>query len=264
MPGEIHSTPPRERSGLGLVLSLGLICALTGCVTRGYKLAPDNIPTATVLNLRSAPDPRAAATVIVNSVIVHQGPGSWKRYAYWDEYVVRIESHSPVPITLTAATLTGANGEKVTPGDDPWKLEKTTKSWWQSNGLRQTGIYLGLGGAMAAGGIGVLAAGVGELSAGATAGAIGGASAAVVAAAPIVAGGSVYLNLHRKHQVEAEFARRRLVFPCPVAAGAVATGSLFLRITPAPSRLVLTFEVAGLAQETVVELGALSRLHLDP
>jgi hypothetical protein len=264
MPGGPEPTHRWHRLLQRTVLAAWLIGALSGCVTRAYKLAPEATPPATMLNLRSAPDPASAAEATVNSVIVYQGPGSWKRYAYWDEYVVNIENRSAVPVTLTAVTLTGTKGETFSPGEDPWKLEKTTKSWWQSNGLRQTGIYLGLGGAMAAGGIGVLAAGVGEMSVGATAGAVGGAGVALMAAAPIVAGGSVYMNLHRRHQVEAEFARRRMKLPLVLPAGSVANGSLFFRITPAPRRLTIAYSLAGRAQEAVVDLTPIARLHLDP
>ncbi len=262
---------------------LGAALTLTGCVTRGYKMADKNTPPLVALNLSSVPaaalvpedtHPGAAAALtaaaapaeaVVHTVIVYQGPGSWKREAYWDEYVLTVTNRGDLPLVLTQATLLAHNGESTRPGDDPWKLERIGKTWWQGNGGQQAKTFLLLGGGTVAG-FGTVAAGV--ISGGFFAPLTGGAAAAVgvgtaaVVALPLVAIGSVGMNLHHKSQVEAEFRRRRLVLPHTLAPGESAHGSLFFRATPSPRRLAVHTDVAGEARDVTVSLAPLAGLHL--
>jgi len=99
-------------------LVLVVAAALAGCVTRGYKLAPKDAPAATALNLPAA-QPSVDATL--QTVIVYKGPGSWKREAYWDEYVLTIANRGAVPLTITSAALHPTEGEPVAPTLGSWK-----------------------------------------------------------------------------------------------------------------------------------------------
>lgn len=266
---------------LPLVLAL---LTLTGCVTRGYKLADKSVPPAVPLNLTSSPiapagpspqtggaamleTPPPAAEVMLHSVIVYQGPGSWKREAYWDEYVLSLTNRGEAPLVITAASLSDGKSEPLAPGANPWALEKLSKKWWESNAARQAGTYLALG-AGAATGVGVMYVAV--LSSGIFAPLTGGAAVAVgvgaatAVALPIVAGGTVFMNIHRKHQVEAEFTRRRLVLPLTLAPGQTAQGSLFFRLTPSPQRLALQGRVGSESRDVVIDLAPLAGLHLKP
>lgn len=269
-----------------LVFRLGALflgsLLLTGCVTRGYKLADKNTPPPIALNLRSAPAPAAvdanpgapaandttllpSAEAVVHTVIVYQGPGSWKREAYWDEYVLTVTNRSAAPIVLTDATLLAQSGESNKPGDNPWKLERAGKTWWQSNAGDQAKTYLLLGGGtIAAAGVATAAALSGGFFVPLTGAAAAGATlgAAVVVALPLVAVGSVGMNIHRKHQVEAEFGRRRLGLPRTLAPGESAQGSLFFRLTPGPRELVLHTGPAADARRVSVSLAPLAGLHL--
>lgn len=244
--------------------SLAAAFALSGCVTRGYKLAPKNMPAPTLLNL-SAAQPPAEATL--HTVIIYQGPGSWKREAYWDEYVLTVANRGETPMTIDSATLYSSQSEPVTPGDNPWTLDKLSKKWWQTNAARQTGTYLALGAGTVVGAGAAMASAMGgmwgaSVSAGtATAGAVG---AATVVALPIFAVGTVYANVHSKHKVEAEFARRRLVLPLTIAPGQTVQGSLFFRITPGPQRLVLQCRTDGETRPLAIDLAPLAGLHLKP
>lgn len=263
---------------------MGAALLFTGCVTRGYKLADKNTPPPVALNLSSAPASAltppaeanstasiasaAAATPVeamVRTVIVYQGPGSWKREAYWDEYVITLTNRGAAPLVVNGATLFALNGESTPPGEDPWKLERIGKSWWQSNAGDQTRTYLLLGGGTIAGAgvatVAVLSGGIfapltGAAAAGATLG------AAAVVTLPLVALGSVGMNIHRKHQVEAEFKRRRLVLPLTLAPGQSVDGSLFFRATPSPRELTLHTGVGGAAGNVTVSLAPLASLHL--
>jgi hypothetical protein len=83
---------------------------------------------------------------VVKAVIVYKGPGSWKKEACWDEYVVTVSNRGGDPLVLTDASLHPNEGEPTKPGDNPWQLEKIGRSWWKTNAGRQTGTYLLLGG----------------------------------------------------------------------------------------------------------------------
>ncbi len=243
-----------------MVCLLVVATTLAGCVTRGYKMAPQNTPPATALNLPAAPPAgQPAIEARLQTVIVYKGPGSWKREAYWDEYVISIANRGPDPLVITGATLHPTRGDPVTPGDNPWEIEKVSKKWWQSNAARQGGTYLALGAGATAGGA-VVAATIWSTTAGATAAATAGVAAVV--ALPVVAVGTVYANQIRKHQVVTEFTRRRLVLPLTIAPGATAQGSLFFRITPAPRRLALACQAGAETQDLIFDLSPLARLHL--
>ncbi len=253
-----------HRPTAAAVALLAFAPILTGCVTRGYKLAPKNVPAATALNLPAA---QPAAEGTLHTVIVYKGPGSWKREAYWDEYVVSVANRGAVSLTISAAILHSAAGEPVTPGDNPWELEKFSKRWWQSNAARQGGTYLALGAGATVGGMVALADAMGAVCAGgACAGASTAASVGAVAfvALPAVALGTAWANVHGKHQIEAEFARRRLVLPANLPPGETAQGSLFFRVTPAPRRLVLACRAGDEAPQLDFDLAPLAHLHLKP
>jgi hypothetical protein len=243
-------------------------CLLTGCVTRGYKLAAKDTPPPLSLNYTNAtptaeaipadrPMPAVAATV--NTVIIYKGPGSWKNEAYWDEYVVTLSNPGNSPVTLTGATLRANSAESSECGDSPWALERIGKKWWQSNAAQQTGTYTLLGAGAVSG------LGVATLSAfsGSSAAAVGfGVGAAAAVALPVVALGSVGMNLHRKHQIQAEFTRRRLKLPLTLAPGESVAGSLFFRITPSPRELVLRTQSDERTESIGVSLAPLVNLHM--
>ncbi len=268
-------------SCLGFIGAATVLLTLTGCVTRGYKLADKSTPAVVPLELSSAPivsanpgpstsaetaptaPPLAAATL--HTVIIYQGPGSWKREAYWDEYIVSLTNRGEAPLVISTATLASAHSEPVTPGEDPWKLDRAGKTWWQSNAADQTKTMLLLGtGTVAGAGVAVAGALSGGFFSGMTtagAAAVGVGTAAVVAL-PVVAVGSVAMNIRSKHRIEEEFTRRRLVLPLSLAPGQTVTGSLFFRITPAPLRLTLNGRAENEAREVSIDLNRISGLHL--
>jgi hypothetical protein len=233
--------------------------ALCGCVTRGYKFAPKNTPAPVALHLDGAQPPVEAA---VHNVIVYHGPGSWKREAYWDEYVVSVANCGPTPITIDAAILFDQQGAPVETGIDPWALDRLSKKWWETNGARQTGTYFVLGVGTAAGaGVAMASAYSGLWGASVSAGAIGAAAAVTL---PFVAVGTVVANIHSKHKVEAEFTRRRLVLPLTLTPGQTVQGSLFFRITPGPQRLALHGRAADQPCDVTIPLTPLAGLHFAP
>ncbi len=116
---------------------------LSGCVSSKYKLAKaDDAKPPVALNLTASIPPVEA---VLNSVIVYQGPGSWKREAYWDEYVFTLTNRGSSPVLIETATLTDFQDMPTTPGEDPWKLENQSKTWWEKAKSSQTGNLLALG-----------------------------------------------------------------------------------------------------------------------
>ena len=275
--GGMNSTPRPLRLSALLLIALGgaTVLSFSGCVSRGYKLADKSVPPPVALNLVSTLAANAAeappfAEATLQSVIAFRGPGSWKSEAYWDEYVVTIVNRSESPLVVTAVNLHSDKNEAVAPGTDPWALEKLSKKWWETNTAQQTGTYIALGaGTVASGVIAATAyAAAAPATFGGTVTAVGAGGAIGLAGAlvlPVVAGTSVVMNVKRKHQVEAEFDRRRLALPLSLVSGQTAQGSLFFRITPGPRRLIFTC-VAGTAapRDVTIDLTRLAGLHLKP
>src|SRR5208283_5705413 len=100
--------------------SLGATLLLSGCVSSGYLKARKDTPPPQLLNVPFAPGRLEAA---LNAVITYNGPGSWKRDAFWDEYVVTLHNPGGQILTITAVELTDLSGTARTAGDKPWKLE---------------------------------------------------------------------------------------------------------------------------------------------
>lgn len=241
----------------------------TGCVSSKYKLASKNTLPPVMLNLAAAQPPIEA---VVHSVIVYQGPGSWKKEAYWDEYVLSLANRGPNPLTLEDATLMNFQEIASSPGVDPWTLESESKTWWQKTMSSQTGslVALGAGGYAVAHGLAVAAVNSGLWgttlatwgTSTATGTALAGAAFVALAATPVYAVSVVVINSKNKKQVLTEFSRRRLVLPVTIAPGQTAQGSLFFRISPGPQRLALRGRAGDEPVEAVIDLAPLKGLHL--
>jgi hypothetical protein len=229
------------------------VLALSGCVSARYQPAAKNTPPATVLNL-SATQPPVEATV--NSVIVYRGPGSWKRDAFWDEYVVSIVNCDAVPVNLESAALTDFRGDATGPGDNPWTLERQSRTRAEELNRVAKAALVQLGaGYLTVGVVGGVMFTAGTACA--TAGAVIWAGAI-----PAYAVAAVVRNYNHRHDIEAEFTRRRLVLPATIAPGQTAQGSLFFRISPGPQRLMLRGRTGDAPVEIAVDLAPLKGLHL--
>lgn len=259
-----------------LPLTLALLAG-TGCVSAKYKPAPKDTPPPVALNLTSAPakpapvftpanDPsptEALPTIVVtvHSVISFRGPGSWKRDAYWDEYVVSVVNRGADPLVVESAILTDFEGDATEPGINPWLLEKQSRlhvDELQRDHSALVQVGGGFATVMAGSFLGVASLGGGSAAAGTWAAGIVGA-----AVIPIYIGGAIYRNVSSRHDIEGEFARRRLVLGGVVAPGSTVSGSLFFRISPGPQRLVLHSRVGGEPRDLGVDLAPLAGLHLN-
>ncbi len=246
---------------LRLLLSIAMLCTLSGCVTsKKYRMAKANTAPATTLDWKTSTSP---VDLTLHTVIVYHGPGSWKREARWDEYVVQVVNSGDRPVTIHGASLDDFQGIPQLPGTDPWALEKLSYTNWDKYGKK--GVHLVAG----AGLVTVYAASVYAVGMSTLAG--GAASAGAVAALdliPIVAivdiGVVAVMNHDNKTKVQQEFTRRRIALPHTLAPGEQISGSLFFPMTPGPQHLVLNAKAGDEPVKIVADLAPLASLHLKP
>jgi hypothetical protein len=242
--------------GLTLVIT---ITTLMGCATSKYKLAKKDMSPPTPLNLSINQSPVDA---LVHTVIVYKGPGSWKRKAYWDEYVITLANQGDNPLIIKTATLVDFEDKYNAAGSDPWALEKQSKTWWKNFRSSDSGrmVTLGLGtyasvGVFYGAGLAALGSGSGALAGVAFVGAAG------IVALPVYAIVSSIRNVSARHRIEEEFSRRCMALPAAIEQGQSIQGSLFFPITPGPKRLILQCQIGEEIREFNLDLPQLADLH---
>lgn len=231
-----------------LAVLLAAVSGLVGgCVSAKYRAAPSP-SAAPPLSLAGAADPVACR---VEGVIIYRGPGSWKRDAYWDEYLVAVDNPGTAPCTVESAALTDFTGTASPPSDNPWALEQASRTREEQLRANTKDVLIQIGG----GYVGLTAALAGGT---AVAGFTGG-----LIAFPAFVAGTIYANVHQRHAIEEKFAARRLKLPVTVPPGETLRGSLFFRISPGPRHLTLLVEQAGAYRKVVIDLAPLAGLHLQ-
>jgi hypothetical protein len=249
--------PAVVATGMALLMPF----AFSGCVSKKkYRLAKPDTAPAQSLQWRAA----GPVDVTLTTVIVFKGPGSWKREARWDEYVVQLSNPGAQDLTVESVELIDILSQPQRPGTDPWKLEKLSYTNWEKYG--KTGLKVVAGaGAVALYGAAVVSSAVGGLLGGSGAAAGGAVALNVIPAVAIVNIVVVaVINHDNKKKVQAEFDRRRLGLPLALAAGESRAGSYFFPMTPGPQRLVIRGQTEGRPWETSVDLSPLAGLHLKP
>ena len=240
---------------VALLISVPLL--FTGCVSSRYRMAKKDTPPPKMLNVAFAPAPLGA---VLDTLITYDGPGSWKRDAFWDEYVVTLNNPGSRPLTVSGVALVDFVGTDVPPGSNPWALEKRSKTLeqqYKDAGL--TFVRTTAPGAL------IVGAGVaGVASAGVFSAAAGAAATATVIALPVYYIAVIAINHHNKAAVEKEFDRRRLVLPLTLAAGESRSVSLFFPMIPEPRRLDLVLQSEGTTSTSSLPLDFLKGLHLGP
>lgn len=262
-------TPHRPRPAAAVnnrllfsVFALFALLLCSGCVTsKKYRLAKTDTPPAKILGWSAT---SADLDARLDTVIVFKGPGSWKREARWDEYVVTLSNPGSQPIVIEKVVLIDILGEPQRPGTDPWKLEKLSYTNWDRYG--KTGLKLLAGAGVVAVYVGATSAAV--MGAAMSGGAAGGAGLAAATFIPVVAlidiGVVAVMNHDLRHKVEAEFSKRRLNEQQQIAPGQHISGSYFFPMTPSPKRLIISGHKGDAPVEIVIDLQGLADLHLKP
>jgi hypothetical protein len=251
--------------------ALLLALASAGCVASKYKFA-EYERQAEPLNFAAAPpgtgDDTAfhAPGAVLHTVIVPHGPGSWKRHAYWDEYVVSFTNRHGATAGLESVVLIDFQGQPSGPGRDPWKLEQESRdNLSRIAGTAGDVVQIGSG-LVVASGTGLAAGSVAAWATGTTGWAAWNVvGAGFVAAIPVYAVGTVYRNVSNRLKIEEEFSRRSLALPREIPPGTTVQGSLFFRVTPGPQRLVFRLCAGdGTTADVTIDLSPLNGLHLKP
>jgi hypothetical protein len=247
--------PPRLRASLAIALACAALCILTGCLSANYKLPGKDTPPARALNVHFPPAPLDANLA---SVITDGGPGSWKREAFWDEYVVALHNTGDQPLQVASVTLVDFAGTSRSAGDDPWALERESKTLERK--YRDSGVAFARMAAprvliASAEPVVIASAGIG------TAGAAAAATATAVAL-PVYGLAIWGINRHHKSAITAEFNRRRLPLPLSLAPGETRTGSLFFPMVPNPRSLDLNWSNESGTGDPVLPLDFLHGLHV--
>ncbi len=253
-PFAVAALPSDPRLALVTLATVSVL--LSGCVAAKYRMAQKDTPPPVPLHLAVTQPPVAA---VVDTVIVYQGPGSWKREAFWDEYVVTLHNQGDQPLTITSATLADFAGVRRAPGDNPWTLESESKTLERK--YREAGVafvrYTAPGVILAGTGVGLAEASL--MSAGAA-----GAATIFLVALPVYYTSVIMINHDRKAAIVAEFKRRRLALPLTLAPGETRTGSLFFPMVPNPRSLSLAWSGGAASGELSIGLESLHGLHMAP
>jgi hypothetical protein len=229
---------------------------LSGCLSPKYKHADKKTLPIQPLNVKF---PAAMLDASLYSEISFGAPGSWKREAFWDEYVITLHNDSDHPLNVSAATLSDYAGVARPPGTDPWRLERDSKNLEKR--YRDGGVAFARMAAPR-----VIASTAEPTVAAGVVGSSGAAVAATLTAVAIPIYGATILgiNMHNRSAIKKEFDRRRLAFPLTLGPGESRTGSLFFPMTPNPQALAVEWSSSTGNDVTVLDLHFLEGLHVEP
>jgi hypothetical protein len=239
-----------------------LLLALSGC--GGSKVLKDPEPFVVTQALATASDQRLTATL--NWIIVRDGPGTWAKNAYWDEYLLRVSNQSDLPIQLTELIVVDSLDMRIAAQTERKQLVKGSKK--TARRYKQSGIKVTA--ASGRGTMGVAAATAGGAAVGAAVGsgtiigAGGGAAAvgAVVLAPVLIVGGIVRGARHRA--VDTQIEQRQTLLPLDVPAGSELMLDVFFPLAPSPRTVQLAYSDATSEHVIIIDTtAALNGLHIE-
>ncbi len=242
--------------GLALLLGVAFLC---GCVSDKYRIAPavGANPQRMDIDLGGTP-----VRVRLDAVIIYQGPGSWKKSAYWDEFLLTFFNGSDQPVSITSVSLADYAGAVVPAGTNPWQLEKASLA--QRDRYTRAGLSFALNtlgyAAFTYGAVGTGAM-VGAAATSTWGGAFAGATVGLVAV-PVAAIVVHASNQKHKHEIEREFHRRLLPLPQILNTDDTRTGSLFFPMTVGPRALRLEWTRGAENGASILPLPMLAGMHL--
>jgi hypothetical protein len=243
------------RSASSLLFAAAL-CLLAACVSSKYQRPDKSTPPIQPLNVKFPPSMLDSS---LYSEISDGGPGSWKREAFWDEYVVIMRNEGDQALNIANATLIDYAGAVRSAGSDPWALEresKTLEKRYRDAGIGFSRMVAPRIIASAAEPTVVASAGVGTTGAA--------AAATVTAVALPVYGVTVFgINMHNKAVVKKQFNRRRVPLPLTLGPGETRTGSFFFPMVPNPQALTIRWTSSTGDGETMLDLHFLQGLHVS-
>lgn len=247
-----------------IAVLLSTIFLSTGCVSSKYQAASALGAQPQRMDFDLAGGPVKSR---LDAVIIYQGPGSWKKTAYWDELLITFTNDAHEPVTLTAASLVDYAGATVSAGADPWQLEKASRA--QRDRYTQAGVSFALN-TLGYAALTYGAAGAGMLVGAAVTNTWGGLAAGAtvgLVAVPVTAIVIYANNQKHRHAIEREFNRRHLALPLTLNAGETRSGSLFFPMTVSPQALRLEWSTAiehGISHRPLPMLAGMHRKESVP
>lgn len=263
---------------IGLFCCLLAALSLTAC-GGGSRMLREPVDVELTQPLARAADEHLEATL--DWVIVKDGPGTWSKNAWWDEYLLRVGNRSGAPVTIESIQVIDSLGTPLAPGIDRKQLVHASKGTARRYKEFDVDVRPGAGtGTLVAVGTGALfvggaaaavsiGAGIGSALAGtavaSTPAIVSTVGTAAVIAAPVFLVGSVVKGANNS-KVNKEIIRRRTETPFELEAGNAESLNLFFPIAPSPRSVQIVYEANG--ETRVVEIvttDALQGLHLaDP
>lgn len=245
-----------------LLVLLVLCCGLAGCGGSKMLREPQEITLAEPL--AAAADPRVG--VVLDLVIVRDGPGTWAKNADWDEYRIRVVNQSDEAVSITRLEVYDSLGARLNSSGDRKALlrgSKDTARRYEGEGLE---VKAGLGGAalMAVGGASYVAGyglGMAALYGSAPVGAAGVAIGALVLA-PVLAVGGIVRGVNNS-KVSQEINKRQTALPLNVEPGTTGALTGFFPLAPSPQRVEIGYTDAAGQHVLVIDTSERLRgLHL--
>lgn len=237
-----------------IFLLIGFLPGLTGC--SGYSLVERSDQRPAQLLYWRAANPHAE--VILHSVIVPGGSGSWVEGARWDEYEVQISNLGREPLVIGSVVLIDLLGRPQAPGASMRELARRSSANWPlygKNVLLAAGAGLTYKVAAAAAAVGAIGTGSGAI-----AGGLGGDVAYEFLPAVL----QDDQEPPDRFKIRANFEHVRFRLPVTIAPGARQKRSFFFPMTPGPQRLVIKGTTGDAPLELTLELEPLAGLHLKP
>lgn len=211
-------------------------------------------------------------------IIVKDGPGTWAKNAYWDEYLIRVTNQSADAITVTGVTVVDGLATTVDSAADRKTLVKASKQARRRFKKQDLDVRPGAGsGVLIAAGTasfvvgssiayatamqGLLATSLGGTAASTSGAAMVGATALVFAAPVMVVGGIVKAS--NNSRVDKEIKNRQVELPIELAAGEVKGFNVFFPVSPSPMAINVTYENSnGVQTLTIPTAEELQGLHI--
>ena len=251
----------RMKSGAIIVTAILWLC-LAGC--GGSKVLKEPNPLAVTQSLATASDQHISA--VLDWVIVRDGPGTWAKNAYWDEYLLRISNQSDLPIQLTDIIVVDSLNMQIAAQSGRKQLVKGSKKTarrYKDSGIKvradsgrgTMGVAIATAGGAAAGA---------AMGAGSMLGAAGGAAAVgAVVLAPALAVGGILRGVNHS-AVNTQIEQRQTLLPLEVPAGDELVLDVFFPLAPSPGAVELAYSNATGEHIIVIDTSAaLNGLHLE-
>lgn len=253
--------------GRQLVFTCALVCmfVLSGC--GGTKVLKEAQPIQTTQPLATVSDQQV--TVILDWVIVRDGPGTWAKNADWDEYLLRIRNLSDQPIQVIRVIVVDSLDTRIESQPKRKQLVKGSKQTtrrYKDSGIkvkagRGAGTMLVAGAAVTV--IGVGAASVVAVSGATVAGSAGAAAGGLLLLGPALVVGGIVRGV-RNSAVNKQIEQRQTVLPLELSAGEELSLNVFFPLAPSPGMVEVSYtDVTGEHSLTIDTNTALNGLHID-